>query len=223
MPSLSKSHKIPDSRKALLHFLKKKLCVSSENANKCQGYSGSWKCKHKNIPKMLNCIIKIFLGKGRFLIGSADSLEKAGTSSFSDSGTNLLPEKFNLDLWILTMDCQFPPPGCGRSTSCWCCCCWSCWSWQRVEPRQPFVIVAVENWQLLVNWLRHSFETFPVKIPWPKNSRWLGSSFHLQIPWKKHNITFCLSLCLASLERDGRAVVVVVVVVVTAASVVGFV
>jgi len=49
------------------------------------------------------------------------------------------------------------------------------------------------------------------------------SSSSLQIPWKKHNITFCLSLCLASLERDGRAVVVVVVVVVTAASVVGFV
>jgi len=49
------------------------------------------------------------------------------------------------------------------------------------------------------------------------------SSSSLQIPWKKHNITFCLSLCLASLERDGRTVVVVVVVVVTAASVVGFV
>jgi len=28
MPGLSKSHKIPDSRKALLHFLKKKIvCV----------------------------------------------------------------------------------------------------------------------------------------------------------------------------------------------------
>ena len=46
---------------------------------------------------------------------------------------------------------------------------------------------------------------------------------HLQIPWKKQSITFCLSLCLASLERGGRAVVVVVVVVVATASVVGFV
>ena len=46
---------------------------------------------------------------------------------------------------------------------------------------------------------------------------------HLQIPWKKQSITFCLSLCLASLERDGRTVVVVVVVVVTGVSVVGFV
>merc|ERR550519_1061727 len=36
-------------------------------------------------------------------------------------------------------------------------------------------------------------------------------------------MTFCLSLCLASFERLGRAVVVVVVVVVTTASVVGFV
>jgi len=49
------------------------------------------------------------------------------------------------------------------------------------------------------------------------------SSSSLQIPWKKQSITFCLSLCLASLERDGRAVVVVVVVVVATASVVGFV
>jgi len=49
------------------------------------------------------------------------------------------------------------------------------------------------------------------------------SSSSLQIPWKKHSITFCLSLCLASLERDGRTVVVVVVVVVTGVSVVGFV
>jgi len=50
------------------------------------------------------------------------------------------------------------------------------------------------------------------------------SSSSLQIPWKKHSITFCLSLCLASLEREGRAVVdVVVVVVVTKVSVVGFV
>jgi len=40
------------------------------------------------------------------------------------------------------------------------------------------------------------------------------SSSSLQIPWKKQSITFCLSLCLASLERDGRAVVVVVVVVI---------
>jgi hypothetical protein len=38
------------------------------------------------------------------------------------------------------------------------------------------------------------------------------SSSSLQIPWKKQSITFCLSLLLASLERDGRAVVVVVVV-----------
>merc|ERR1719220_2109535 len=49
------------------------------------------------------------------------------------------------------------------------------------------------------------------------------SSSSLQIPWKKQSITFCFSLCLASLERDGRAVVVVVVVVVATASVVGFV
>merc|ERR1712032_1583784 len=51
------------------------------------------------------------------------------------------------------------------------------------------------------------------------------SSSSLQIPWKKQSITFCLSLCLASLEREGRAVVnvVVVVVVVTKVSVVGFV
>jgi len=49
------------------------------------------------------------------------------------------------------------------------------------------------------------------------------SSSSLQIPWKKQSITFCLSLCLASLERGGRAVVVVVVVVVARASVVGFV
>jgi len=49
------------------------------------------------------------------------------------------------------------------------------------------------------------------------------SSSSLQIPWKKQSITFCLSLCLASLEREGRAVVVVVVVVVTTVSVVGFV
>jgi len=49
------------------------------------------------------------------------------------------------------------------------------------------------------------------------------SSSSLQIPWKKQSITFCLSLCLASLEREGRAVVDVVVVVVTKVSVVGFV
>jgi len=49
------------------------------------------------------------------------------------------------------------------------------------------------------------------------------SSSSLQIPWKKQSITFCLSLCLASLERVGRAVVVVVVVVVATDSVVGLV
>jgi len=49
------------------------------------------------------------------------------------------------------------------------------------------------------------------------------SSSSLQIPWKKHSITFSLSLCLASWESPGRTVVVVVVVVVTTDSVVGFV
>jgi len=38
------------------------------------------------------------------------------------------------------------------------------------------------------------------------------SSSSLQIPWKKHRITFCLSRCLASFESPGRTVVVVVVV-----------
>ena len=144
----------------------------------------------------------------------ANALEKAGTGAFSDSGADLIPEilKFELKLTLkLTLRLI---------------------SRSRIEesdllegagllvvevvvvgasvvvdllPCESLSSSSLARRELIVDKLQ-LMETFLLQLhngsPPIQNGPNLDLKIHLQIPWKKQSMTLCLSLCLASWERD---------------------